>query len=288
MSVTAEWLRAWAEVLCGDAGDTAAVLDALGLAGATVQGGSFNAAVDPPGMRHVRGSVFAGTVESVRFDLTERSSTLYDGLHTLFAHHYDPRYVSDLPQEWSGYKLEVPDAPYWCSVAVKFDANPIFGGGVATTVVLERHRVHHPGEPRPGMAGMADQLRRWSEVLCADPAALMAALRVDGTLTGAQQLTVEPPPPGIRRLDLSYHNGELSSVEVTLLDSTLTQADLESRFGEGMQVPTLHVFHVYRLSYQPVRVSGATHDCTVFADLERDQSPSAVATSVLLRRDRIS
>ena len=92
----------------------------------------------------------------------------------------------------------------------------------------------------------------------------------------------------MHRLDLDYRKGRLWSVSVTLLDSTVTQADLEARFGVGEPTPVLHTFHEYRLAYPTVVVPGAAATCAVFADLERDPGPAAVAHGVLLRRDGVT
>jgi hypothetical protein len=132
-------LRAWAERLCRTAADDpAAVLAALGIAGAirTTAFESPTVEPPPPGAAGLRLSSRGGRVEALVIELSDATASRFD-LDTYLGH------GSRLPNTaWHGghelaYHVGVAGAPAACTVTAGFRTEPD-DAAVATTVTLRR------------------------------------------------------------------------------------------------------------------------------------------------------
>ena len=149
-----------------------------------------------------------------------------------------------------------------------------------------------PRAPQPpaGTVGIA-RLRVWSERLCraagGDLADMLAALGIAGTLRGTVDgsATVESPPPGTARIDLSRDDRLPDSVSVAFSGARLTRADFDTYFGHGGWMPRIHWDSAHKLAYH-VEVPGAPATCAVFPSFAEEPTDTAVATGVTLRIDR--
>ena len=308
MGFDVDMLRDWVDKLCRIEDDTDTVLAALGLDGPRGDDpGHYDLEWPWPNVRYAWISQFDGTVKSIVLHLHDSWIAL-DDLESLgpkgeFTWNHPPHIRLD----WQSFEVEVPGAPFRCTVSAGFEPTmPTFSRmpfeailkghdelrfvpRIALEVEIRRHRFYLPGEPRPGMAGMVDLLGRWSERLCVipsnDAAEVAAALGIAGTV--GERGDVEPPPPGMRRLRLlSRWEGSTFNIDVDLLDSTITAADLEARFGPGQQGPRLHVFNDFTLHYERVTGPDPAVTCRVHASFSDEPVATAVTHSVSLSRYR--
>jgi len=312
MEFDVEMLRDWVDKLCRIEGDAGTVLAALGLDGPP--GDDYYGLERPrPNVRHAGIGLFAGTVELIDLTLDDSRIGRSDLASLGPEGEFTPNHPPHIRLDWWAFEVDVPGAPFRCTVSGGFEpTEPFFAGmpmeteadieaivamsdevrsvpSVAVEVRLRRHRRYQPGEPRPGMTGMVDLLGRWSQQLCAipsnDAAEVAAALGVTGTV--GEDGRVQPPPPGMRRLTLlSRWEGSTFDVDVELLDSTVTAADLEARFGPGRLGVRQHPFDDFSLHYEFVTGVDPAVTCRVFARYPDEPVATAVTGRVHLSRYR--
>jgi hypothetical protein len=143
---------------------------------------------------------------------------------------------------------------------------------------------------------LPDLLRFWAERVCSVPAGTpqqtLAALGIEGSpRPHSSDFSVQPLPPGVAHLRLDMRQEHpvkredlLSHVDNALLDSTLTRADLDARFGRGRWRPRLHPGDDHVLGYR-VELAGAPHACRVSAHFREEPTAASVVHEVTLGRD---
>ncbi|MBA3394504.1 MAG: hypothetical protein H0T89_17800 [Deltaproteobacteria bacterium] len=140
--------------------------------------------------------------------------------------------------------------------------------------------------PRGEIRELADRLQVWATALCqlppGTPAQALDTLCIAGTPTAAgTDVTVQPPPPGTRKLLVGSRDGDVSELDLVVEPGTLTRAGLDARFGKGFEMPRLGT-GAQRVLYR-VEAPGAAYKCAVIAGFDQPTT----ATTVTLRRDRI-
>ena len=137
---------------------------------------------------------------------------------------------------------------------------------------------------------MIEILKQRSEALCR--LASGGAAEVARTLGIAGQVTphgdyadVEPPPAGTRKV-LLVGKGDVGHLDITLLHG-VSRRDLDATFGTGNALPRIGPGRPHRVAYH-VAVTGAPYTCELFAQFEDMPDATAIADTIVLRRDRAS
>jgi hypothetical protein len=84
------------------------------------------------------------------------------------------------------------------------------------------------------------RLREWAEQLCAatgTAADVAAALGFPGAAPAADEVTVDPPPPGYHEMKVSSSRGRRASATLRSAGRLLTREALEAGLGPGREMP---------------------------------------------------
>jgi hypothetical protein len=133
-------------------------------------------------------------------------------------------------------------------------------------------------------------LKKWSEALCRleKPAAaeVAAALDLGGNVVPhGDYADLVPPPAGTNKLMLVNGQGGIGHLDITLRDSRITRGDLDAAFGNGTVLPRVGPGRPHKVAYH-IAVAGAPYTCELFGQFDEAPEPAAIATTIILRRDR--
>ncbi|WP_329101850.1 hypothetical protein OG792_22190 [Micromonospora sp. NBC_01699] len=134
----------------------------------------------------------------------------------------------------------------------------------------------------------AHMLYVWAERLCrhgtGNPAFVVTVLGLFGQVVpGYGGATVEPPPAGVRELQLRIAGQDVDHVYAELVATVpMTQADLDASFGPGERLPRVYLDSPYPITYR-LEVPGTRYACDVSAYFAEEPTATSPAIEVVLR-----